>query len=63
MDGFSANDLFQASAFIKDYSGKRVTGFLQLSFVCKMCQCFVRISFKFGNAQLYVTDKGMHCLS
>ena len=28
-----------------------------------MCQCFVRISFKFGNARLYVTDKGVHCLS
>ena len=63
MDGFSANDLFQASAFIKDYNGKRATGFLQLSLVCNMCQCFVWISFKFGNARLYVTDKGMHCLS
>ena len=41
MDGFSANDLFQASAFIKDYNGKRATGFLQLSLVCNMCQGFV----------------------
>ena len=25
-----------------------------------MCQCFVKISFKFGNARLYVTDNGMY---
>ena len=28
-----------------------------------MGQCFVRISFKLFNTRLYVTDKGMHCLS
>ena len=27
MDGISANDLFQARAFSKDYNGKRVKGF------------------------------------
>ena len=59
-DGISANDLFQASAFSKGYNGKVS---LQLWFACEMCQCFVIISFKFGNDRLYVTDKGMHCLS
>ena len=36
---------------------------LQLCCAYNMCQCFVIISFKFGNARQYVTDKGMHCLS
>ena len=31
---------------------------LQLWFACNMCQCFVIISFKIGNARLYDTDKG-----
>ena len=59
MDGIRANGLFQASAFSKGYNGKCAKGFLQLWFACNMCQCFVRISFKFGNAQLYVIDNGM----
>ena len=63
MDGISANDLFQASAFSKGYNGKCAKGFFQLWFACNMCQCFIVISFKFGNARLYVTDKGIHCLS
>ena len=63
MDGIRANGLIQASAFSKGYNGKCAKGFLQLWFACNMCQCFVRISFKFGNAQLYVIDNGMHCLS
>ena len=54
MDGISANELFQGSV---------LKVFLQLSFACNMCQCFVRIFFKFGNARLYVTDNGIHCLS
>ena len=33
MDGFSANDLFQASAFLKDYNGKRAKGFFK-TFIC-----------------------------
>ena len=44
MDGISANDLFQASAFSKGYNGKCAKGFLQLCFAFNMCQCFVRIS-------------------
>ena len=30
MDGISANDLFQVSAFSKGYNGKSAKGFLQL---------------------------------
>ena len=30
MDGISANDLFQASAFSKDYNGKRTKDFLTI---------------------------------
>ena len=36
---------------------------LQPWFACNICQCFIIISFKFANNRLYVTDKGMHCLS
>ena len=63
VDGITANDLFQANAFCKGYSRKQAKDFLWLWFDCNMCQCFVRISFKFGNAALYITDSGMHCLS
>ena len=63
MDGISANDLFQASTFSKGYNGKLLKVSLQLWVACNMCQCFVVISFKFGNDRLYVTDTGMHCLS
>ena len=28
-----------------------------------MCQCFIRISFSFDKARLYVTDNDIHCLS
>ena len=63
MDGISANDLFQASAFSKGYNGKCAKGFFQLWFACNMCHCFIVISFKFGNARLYVIDKGIYCLS
>ena len=58
MDGISANDWFQGSAIFKSYNGKRAMGFFTT-----FCQCFVRISFKFSNARLYVTDNDMHCLS
>ena len=37
--------------------------FLRLWFAGNMYHCFVRISLKFGNARLYVTDNGMHCSS
>ena len=37
--------------------------FFQLRVACNMCQCFVRISFSFGNARLYVTHNGINCLS
>ena len=70
MDGSSANVLFQVTAFSKCYNGKRwVEVILQLWFACffianfDMYQSFVRTSFKLGNAQLYVTDNGAHCLS
>ena len=33
MDGISANDLFQASAFSKGYNGKRAKGFFT-TFIC-----------------------------
>ena len=33
MDGFSANDLFQANAFRKDYNGKGAKGFFK-TFIC-----------------------------
>ena len=57
MDRISANDLFKASAFSKDYNVKRAKGFFTTLI------CFILISLKFGNARLYVTDKGMLCLS
>ena len=60
MDGIYANDLFQAT-FLKTIMGRVLKDFLQIWFACHMCQCFVRISFRFGNARLYVTDNGMHC--
>ena len=44
MDGISANDLFQASAFSKDYNGKRAKGFfttlIYLSYVPVFCYIF-----------------------
>ena len=61
MDGISANDLFQASAFSKGYNGKCAKGFwFDFDLIC---QFFVRISFKFGYVRLYATDNGMYCLS
>ena len=60
MDGISVNDLFQASAFSKGYNGKHAKVFLQLLFACNMCQCFIRIYFKFGNARLYVTENSIN---
>ena len=59
MDGICANDLFQVSAFSKGYN-EVLRVFLQLWFACNMCQCFVRISFRFDNAQLYVNDNSIH---
>ena len=63
MDGIRANNLFQASAFSKGYHGKCAEGFLQHWFAWNMCKYFVRMSFKFGKAGLYVSDNVMHCLS
>ena len=61
MDGISVNDLFQD--FLKAIMGSVLKVSWQLWFACNMRQCFVIKSFKFGNDRLYVTDKGMHCLS
>ena len=58
MDGIHANNLFQASAFSKGYHGKCAEGW----FAWNMCKYFVRMSFKFGKAGLYVSDNVMHCL-
>ena len=54
---------FRLVLFLKAIMGSVLKVFLQLWFACNMCQCFVRIFFKFGNSRLYVTDNGMHCLS
>ena len=54
---------FRLVPFLKAIMGSMLNVFLQLRFACNMCQCFIRISFKFGNARIYVTDNGMHCLS
>ena len=54
---------FKLVPFLKAIMGSMLKVFLQLRFACNMCQCFIRISFKFGNARIYVTDNGMHCLS
>ena len=54
---------FRLVPFLKAIMGSVLKVSLQLWFACFMCQCFVIISFKFGNDWLYVTDKGMHCLS
>ena len=50
---------FRLVPFLKAILGSMLKVFLQLWFACNMCQHFV-ISFKFGNARLYVTDKGVH---
>ena len=70
MEGSSANVLFQVTAFSKSYNGKRgrsyFTTLIRLFFFIAnfdMYQSFVRTSFKLGNAQLYVTDNGVHCLT
>ena len=42
------------------YNENPAKSFLQLWFACNTCQCFVRISFKFGNARLCFTDNGMY---
>ena len=39
---------------------KLTATFLQLRFVCNMGQCFVKISFRFGNARLYFTDHDIY---
>ena len=54
---------FRLVPFLKAIMESVLKVSLQLWFACNMCQCFVIISFKFGNDRLYVTDKGMHCLS
>ena len=50
-------------SFLKDIMGSVLKVSLQFWFVCNMCQSFVRISFIFGNARLYVTDNVTHWLS
>ena len=54
---------FRLVPFLKAIMGSMLKVSLQLWFACNMCQCFVIISFKFGNDQLCVTNNGMHCLS
>ena len=39
MDGSSANDLFQASAFFKGYNGKRAKGFFYNFDLPVICAC------------------------
>ena len=55
---------FRVMLYLMAVIGNKVRVFynFQLS-VCNMCRCFIRISFKFGDAGLYVTDIGMRCLS
>ena len=54
---------FRLVPFLKAIVRSVFRVFLQLWFAYNMCQRFVRISFKFDNARLYVTNNGMHCLS
>ena len=54
---------FRLVPFLKAIMGSVLKVSLQLSFACNMYRCFVIISFKFGNDRLYVTGKGMYCLS
>ena len=54
---------FRLVSFLKATMGSVLKVFLKLWFECNMCQGFVRIPFKSGNARLYVIDKEMHCLS
>ena len=54
---------FRPVPFLKTIMGSVLKVSWQLWFACNMCQCFVIISFKFGNDLLYVTDKGLHCFS
>ena len=54
---------FRLMLFIKAIMGSTLKVFLQLWFACNMCQCFIKISFKFANAKLYVTDNGILSLS
>ena len=49
--------------FLKAIMGSIIKAFLKLWFACNLCECFLRISFRFGNAQQYVTNNGKHCLS
>ena len=53
---------FRLVSLLKAILGSVLKVFLQLWFACNMCRYFVRIFFRFGNARLYVTDNGMHCL-
>ena len=50
VDGISGNDFFRP--FLKAIMGSVLKVSLQLWFACNMCQCFVIISFKFGNDRL-----------
>ena len=63
MDGIVQMICFRLVPFLKAIMRSVLKAFLRLWFAFNMCQCFLTISFKFGNARLYVTDNGMHCLS
>ena len=50
MDGVCVNSLFQASVFFKGFNGKFAKGFFYSFDLPVMCQCFLKISCRFGNA-------------
>ena len=52
MDGISANDVLVLVPFLKAIMGSVLKVSLQFWFACNMYQCFVIISFKFGNDRL-----------
>ena len=54
---------FMLASFLKAILESLLKDFLQIWFACNICQCFIRISFKFGSAWLSVTDNSIHCLS
>ena len=49
MGGINTHDLF-----VKVIMGGVPKIFLQLWFACNICQCFVSIYFKFGNARVNI---------
>ena len=55
---------FRLVSFLKPIMAiSGLKAFLQLSFAYNMCHCFVKVSCRFGNTRLYVSDNDIHCLS